>query len=87
MKKRFSFTGRTLRELPVPRDGRSYFYDEMVRGLTLEVTPNGVKSFRVYRKFRGRPVKVTLGRFDPTMPETRELADGAKPLDLIGNLP
>jgi integrase len=86
-KKRFTFTGDKLRALPIPPEGRASYYDDVVRGLMLEVTANGAKSFRVYRKFRGRPVKITCGPFDPNLPETRELPEGAKPLDLLGNHP
>jgi integrase len=86
-KKRFAFTGDNVRALAIPSDGRVYFYDGTVRGLALEVTANGSKSFRVYRKFRGRPVKITLGPFDPNLPETRDLSEGVDPLDLLGNHP
>jgi integrase len=87
MGKRVSFTPRRLQTLPLPSDGRAAFYDDTVRGLMVEVTPSGTKSFRVYRKFRGRPIKITLGVFDSDVPETRDLPDGAAPLDLLGNYP
>jgi integrase len=86
-KKRFAFKGDRLRALPSPQAGRIYYYDDRVRGLALEVTANGARSFRVYRKFKGSPVKITLGTFDENMPETRDLPDGAQPLDLLGNFP
>ena len=86
-KKRFSFAGGKLRELALPRQGRACFYDATVHGLILEITEKGAKSFRVYRKFKGRPVKITLGYFDANMPETRDLPTGAEPLDLLGNHP
>jgi integrase len=84
---RFGFTGAKLRSLAAPAIGRTYFYDADVRGLAIELTANGAKSFRVYRKFQGRPIKITLGPFDPDLPETRELPDGAQPIDLLGNHP
>src|SRR5579864_4306066 len=86
-KTHFTFTGTKLQTLPIPTDGRAAYYDQTLRGLMLEVTPTGCKSFRVYRKFRGRPLKITLGAFDPTLPETRELPAGSEPLDLLGNCP
>ena len=52
-----------------------------------EITPNGTRSFRVYRKFQGRPVKITLGNYYANIPETRELPHGAEPLDLLGHCP
>lgn len=87
VKKRFDFNGDKVRDLDIPSNGRVYFYDRVVRGLALEVTANGAKSFRVYRKFRGRPVKITLGPFDSKLPETRDVPEGVDPLDLLGNHP
>jgi integrase len=86
-KKRFSFTGGKLRELAPPHEGRACFHDATVQGLIFEITEKGAKSFRVYRKFKGRPLKITLGHFDPDTPETRDLPAGAEPLDLLGNHP
>jgi integrase len=82
-KKRFTFTGDKLRALPVPSGGRARYYDDVVRGLMLEITENDARSFRCYKKFRGRPTKITLGWFDPNLPETRDLPEGAEPLDLL----
>ena len=56
MANRFTFTGEKLRKLKSPEAGREYVYDADVRGLALEVTPTGAKSFRVYRKFK-RPAR------------------------------
>ncbi len=82
---RFIFTRAKLRALPAPDDGWKYFYDGAVRGLALGVGASGAKSFRVNRKFKGQAMKVTLGTFDPDLPESRELPVGAQPLDLLGN--
>ena len=83
--KRFVFTRASLRDLPLPGEGWTYFYDKAVRGLALGASATGAKSFRVCRKFKGRPVRITLGVFGPDIPDTHELADRAKPLDLLGN--
>lgn len=85
--KRFTFTRARLDALRLPRDGREYHHDDVVRSLTLAVSATGAKSFMVYRKLKGRPLRRTLGSFDPSVPETRELPDGATPLDLLGNCP
>lgn len=82
---RFTFTRAKLNDVPQPDEGWVYFYDEAVRGLALGVSATGAKSFTVIRKFKGRPVRIALGIFDPAMPETRELPEGAEPLDLFGN--
>ena len=84
---RFAFTGAKLTSLPVPKESRACYYDATLRGLMFEITPKGTKSFRVYRKFRGRPLKITLGNFDASLPETREIPAGAEPLDLLGHCP
>ena len=45
MDKRFNFTIKSLARTAVPENGRSYYYDTKVLGLTLSVTPTGTKSF------------------------------------------
>ncbi len=84
---RFPFTGAKLAALPAPKETRACFYDATLRGLMFEIMPKGTRSFRIYRKFRGRPVKITLGNFESSLPETRELPAGAEPLDLLGHCP
>jgi integrase len=84
---RFTFTRGKLRDLPLPREGWRYFYDDSLRGLAIGVGATGTKTFRVCRKVKGRPVRITLGLFDAGIPDTRELPDGAKPIDLLGNRP
>lgn len=63
--RKFSFTKRRLEAL-TPPDKRVYFQDEGSEGLSLCVTPAGTKTFYVYKKFQGRPVRVPLGKF-PTL--------------------
>ena len=60
----FNFIKKALDALPLPSSGkRFYFYDTKVRGLELMVTEQGSKSFKVYRKCSGKPVRVTLGKY------------------------
>jgi integrase len=60
----FNFTKKTLDIIaPAPTGKRLYFYDIKIRGLELMVTEQGSKSFKVYRKFNGKPVRVTLGKY------------------------
>lgn len=62
--KNFNFTKKSLDALPFPEPGkRLYVYDAKVRGLELMVTDQGRKSFKVYRKFNNKPVRVTLGKY------------------------
>lgn len=77
MAERFSFTKKVIDDLPVTRAGkRSYFYGsggpQLVNGLLIAVTDSGAKSFQVYRKVNGKPVRVTLGRYpDMTIEQAR----------------
>jgi len=62
---KFAFTKRRLECLRVA-PARVYYQDEGAEGLRLCVTPKGVKTFYLVKKFQGRKVRVPLGRF-PTM--------------------
>lgn len=62
--KRFVFTKPALERIGAAAPGkRDYYYDTKSRGLILDVTPHGVKTFRVYRKVEGRPERLLIGRF------------------------
>lgn len=59
-----NFTKKVLETIALPDPGkRSYFYDTKIRALELMVTAHGSKSFKVYRKHNGNPIRVTLGKF------------------------
>ena len=62
--KSFNFTKKSLDIIAIPDSGkRLYVYDTKVRGLELMVTEQGTKSFKVYRKYNGKPVRITLGKY------------------------
>jgi integrase len=64
MQKNINFIKKTLDSLKLPdKNKRHYFYDTKIKGLELMVTEQGTKSFKVYRKFNGKPVRVTLGKY------------------------
>ena len=63
MSERIKFTKTVLASITPPATGRAFYYDTTQSGLALQVTPSGVKSFQLYRKVGGKPVRVTLGRF------------------------
>jgi integrase len=64
MKKNINFIKKIIDSLKLPdKNKRHYFYDEKINGLELMVTDQGTKSFKVYRKFNGKPVRVTLGKY------------------------
>ena len=77
MPTRINFTKRTLEAIQPSGDGkRVYFYDSKIRGLVLDVTPNGTKTFRVYRKVNGKPERTQIGRFpDITVENARAKAE------------
>lgn len=65
---RINFTKKALHEIK-PSSKREYFYDEKTKGLILDVTASGSKSFYLYRKIQGRPERVFIGRFPETTVE------------------
>lgn len=79
------FTRASLTALSPPSTGRLTFRDEQARGLILEIQSTGTKTFRIYRKLNGKPTKITLGRFNSTLPETRDFQAGTDPLLAIGH--
>jgi integrase len=73
---RINFTKAAIQALPVPEPGkRAYHYDSKTRGLVVSVTETGAKTFQVYRKVKGKPERITLGRFpDLTVEQARKKA-------------
>lgn len=85
MTKRLNFTKKTLSGITTPNDGkRVYYYDIKVPGLTLSVTPTGTKSFMIYKKVKGRPVRHTLGRY-PAMTTEQARREGQRVLGQIAS--
>ncbi|MBL4574618.1 MAG: integrase family protein [Opitutaceae bacterium] len=77
MPERINFTKASLQSLkPAPNGKRYYVYDKKVNGLCLSVTKTSTKSFLVYRKLKGNPIRVTLGRFpDIKIEQARKMAE------------
>ena len=84
---KLNFSRTTISAITPPNSGRQYYRDERTRALVLDVQAAGTKTFQVYRKVEGKPTRIALGRFNPDLPETRELPNGVDPLSLIGNSP
>ncbi|PWF44023.1 tyrosine-type recombinase/integrase [Massilia glaciei] len=82
---KFSFTKSALTAVVPPSSGRTYCIDTQTRGLCLDVLASGTKTFQIYRKFDGKPKRIVLGRFSPTLSDARDLPTGTDPLSLIGN--
>lgn len=85
---KMSFSRAALVGIPAAPDGkRAYYADTKEPGLLLCVTSAGTKSFQVYLKQGGRPVRVTLGRFHPTMADSVELPRDCRHSDFLANTP
>jgi integrase len=82
---KLNFTRSSLSAILPPVKGRVYYRDEQARSLILDVQASGTKTFQVYRKADGIPTRVTLGRFNSSLPESRDYPTGTDPLTLIGN--
>lgn len=86
------FTQANIEKFPAPDRGRVFYYDAETKGLALRVSATGERTFYIYRKLAGRPVKIALGLFDPTLPASQEIPKGTKEkpfdsLSLLGNSP
>lgn len=83
MQKRFNFTKKILTSITNPEQGkRLYFYDTKIPGLTLSITSTGTKSFMIYKKVKGKPLRHTLGRF-PAMTVEQARREGQQVLGQI----
>jgi integrase len=80
------FTRADIIKLPPAAAGmRDYYHDTEMRGLCLQVTATGFKTFQYYRKVCGKPERVTLGPFDGDMPESQEFSRDRSLLDRVGH--
>ena len=62
-KERVNFTKAAIERIVAPETGRLYVHDEKEAGLLIQITPNGRRTFQLYRKFKGRPLRVTIGTY------------------------
>ncbi len=60
---RLKFTKRSIEALPIPANGRTYYYDTAIPGLACCITSSGNKSFYRIGRVNGRPVRLLLGKF------------------------
>ena len=87
---KFNFTKAVIGAAVAPERGRCYLHDAKESGLVLQITAAGRKTFQLYKKHQGRPVRVTLGTWPETTVEQArkkareakvELAEGRNPND------
>lgn len=85
---KINFGRAAIAGLPPAAEGkRSYYADTKEPGLLLCVTGTGTKSFQVYIKQNGRPVRVTLGRFSSSITDSMELPRDCSHQDFLSNSP
>ena len=87
-----NFTKAVITAKVAPATGRTYLHDAKEAGLVLMITATGRKTFQLYKKHQGRPVRVTLGTWPETTVEQArkkcreakvELAEGRNPNDAL----
>ena len=61
MNNRFRFTDKSIKDLK-PTDRRTYYHDTVEKDLILQITPNGAKTFYLYKRIDGQPVRYKLGK-------------------------
>ena len=62
--RQFRFSVNSIKALPLPEKGKkAYYQDTEVHGLELIVTHTGRKTFYLYRKFHGKPIRICIGAF------------------------
>lgn len=71
--RRFRFTDKNVREIK-PNEKRQYFHDSVETDLLLQVTPTGVKTFYLYKKIDGQPVRYKLGSTEMGVKKARQEA-------------
>jgi len=58
-----------------PGDKRTLYWDTLQKGLALQVTPAGAKTYKLIYRFHGRPRWYTIGGVDAiSLKEAREIA-------------
>jgi len=92
-KEEFNFTKLEIAQMgPNPDGKRRYVYDSKENGLLVQITSTGRKTFQLYKKHKGSPIRVTIGTFpDVTIEQARKnareiktaLASGENPNDTI----
>ena len=58
--KHFKFTNTNIKNLPIPSK-RAFYYDTVEPKLSLQITPNGSKSFYIRQRVKGNDIRVKLG--------------------------
>jgi len=82
MAKKVNFTKKIIDGLPWSKSNATTYSDEKVRYHRIIISPSGRKTFQVYMKHNGKPVKRKVGTYPEVSPEkARQVAK-----DIIGEL-
>jgi len=74
-----NFTKASIEELPPATKGRDYYNDTKLRGLQLAVTQAGTKTYYLYGRVAGKPVRHRLGLHPAlTVENARRKAEAAR---------
>lgn len=84
--RRFRFTDKNVREIK-PTEKRQYFHDSVETDLLLQITPTGVKTFYLYKKIDGQPVRYKLGSTEIGVKKARQEAVRIRVLIMSGKNP
>jgi integrase len=77
--KKLNFTKAVINSEVAPESGRTYLHDTKEAGLVLQITAAGRKTFQLYKKHQGRPIRVTIGTWpEITVEQARKKARDAK---------
>lgn len=78
MTDKVKLTKAVIEKLSHPDSGRIFVYDSTITGLCLCLTNTGTKTWYLYRKMNGKPVRLKLGRFpEVTVEAAKNLATEA----------
>lgn len=71
-----NFTKAAIEQMVAPEGGnRRYIYDAKESGLLVQITESGRKTFQLYKKHMGKPIRVTIGTFpELTVEQARKKA-------------
>lgn len=74
---KLNFTKAAIDALPLPETGkRKLYHDTKVRGLCIQVTSTGARTFYVYRWAAGKPQKIRVGPYpDMSVEQARKKAE------------
>ncbi|CAL7961236.1 Recombinase XerD [Gammaproteobacteria bacterium] len=76
MNTKFNFIKKSLEAIHAPDGKIIVCHDTAKHGLKLSVRASGVKTFLLYRKIKGKPERITIGRFpEVTIEQARNQVD------------